>query len=115
LRLFLLPDAHIVGHNEHSLPEVRCADTDSWNHKRRCFVALGLQIRQRLVKSHPHEASNILTNDPSGVELFNNAQHFRPEVASISRPSALSCRGEGLTGETARDEVNVTASANPML
>ena len=35
---------------------------------------------------HSGDASNILTDNPSGPDFVNNAEHFRPEVTLVLSP-----------------------------
>jgi hypothetical protein len=32
---------------------------------------------------HAVEAKHIFTNNPTGLDFFNNTEHFRPEVAAV--------------------------------
>lgn len=58
---------------------------------------------------HSGEASNILTNDPSGPDFVNNTEHFWPEVTVIVCPPPTSCIGKRLAGESSRDDVDASA------
>jgi hypothetical protein len=60
-----------------------------------------------MVEAHADEASNVLSNDPSGPESLNDRKHRIPEVAVIACASALPGRTEGLAGEAAGNKVNV--------
>jgi len=75
------------------------------------FVVQAFQLRTHLSECHIDDASNILANDPTGLDLSNNPKHLRPEEAVIFRSLSLSCGREGLTGEAAREEVNDRVSA----
>jgi hypothetical protein len=110
-RLFLSADTLGVGHNPKSVSSVRGIDGTSWNNKRLAGVARGLQRRKQIVEFQIDDSSNVLANDPSGSEFFNNAQHLRPEVAVICRASALPGVREGLTGEAPGNDVNAPDSA----
>ena len=36
--------------------------------------------------NHSGEASNVLTNDPSGPDFVNSAEHLRPEITCVVCP-----------------------------
>ena len=67
------------------------------------------QRRKYPAFDHCGEASNVLTNDPSGPDFVNSAEHLRPEVTRIVRASSLPCVGKRLAGEAAREDVDFSA------
>lgn len=95
-----------VGHHEDPLASVRGRDGASRKYKRPRLVALACQVSQHVVERQVDEAKHVLTNDPAGPQLGNNAAHFRPEVTVILCASLLPGGGKGLAGEAARDQVN---------
>ena len=58
---------------------------------------------------HSGETSNIFTNDPSGPDFVNNAEHLRPEVTLVLSTATLSSIAERLAGEAAREDVDFSA------
>jgi hypothetical protein len=95
-----------VGHNPDAIPSVRGIDGASWNNNRKRGVTDGFQVRKHAVECHVDDASNVFTNDPSGLGLRNNSAHFRPEVTVILLASALPGVREGLAGEASGKHVN---------
>ena len=55
---------------------------------------------------HSGDSSNVLTNDPSGPDFANSAEHFRPEVTVVVPASPLSGIGERLAGESPGEYVD---------
>ncbi len=98
-----------VSNNPDPIPPVRGTDGASWNNKRPDFVTLGFQFRYDTVEDHTsvpsNEATNVFTNDPSGMSFPYDAKHFRPEMAVILRASALPGCAEGLAGESSRENI----------
>ena len=60
-------------------------------------------------ENHCGDATNILTNEPSGPDFVNASKHLRPEVAVILRASSLAGVTERLAGKTAGEDVDVSA------
>jgi len=85
---------------------VRGVDGASWNNKRLDFVTFSLQVRNTIVESHIDEASNILANDPTGLEFRYNSKHFRPEETLIFLALSLPGAGKRLARESAANKVN---------
>lgn len=79
--------------------------------RRRDFVASGLQTINCFVETHPVEPNNVLTNDPSGLRLFNNAEHVWPEPAVILVAQSLSSVANWLAGEASADEIDPSVLA----
>jgi hypothetical protein len=94
-----------VGQNPDSFPLVRSPDGASRNNKRPAGVAIGFQVSKHLVEFQGDVTSNVLSNDPSGSFLFNNATHCRPEMAVIPRARTLPGMTEGLAGIATSNEV----------
>jgi hypothetical protein len=59
-----------------------------------------------LVEFHIDDSSNIFANDPSGPLLFNNSQHFRPEIAVIIFASSLPAITEWLARKAPCEQVD---------
>jgi hypothetical protein len=76
----------------------------SWNNKRLCFVAFTFQVRQTAVEFHVDNSVNVFRNSPSGPDLGNDTEHFRPEETVIVLASSLPGDGKWRTRETPRDE-----------
>lgn len=72
-----------VCNNPYSVAPMGGLDGASWNNKRLDFVAFAFQVKYTAFELHVDEASNVFTNDPRGPCLFDNAEHFRPEIAVI--------------------------------
>ena len=72
----------------------------SWNIERPAGVPDILQARETIVEFHSDDSSNIFSKDPSWLQLRNNSQHFRPEMAVIDRASLLPGSTERLARET---------------
>lgn len=58
---------------------------------------------------HREEASNVLTNDPSGLYLAYSSEHLRPEVTVIIRSASLSCKAERLAWKAACEDVDASS------
>jgi hypothetical protein len=97
-----------VCENPEAPPNVIRVDGTSRNFKRLHRVTEGFQVRAHLVECQAVEVSNVLTADPSGPQLRDNAAHLRPEVTVVVSPSpaAVRRRAEGLTGESPGEEVD---------
>jgi hypothetical protein len=85
---------------------VRGVDATSRNNKRNCGVACTFQVRKHLVERQIDDPRHIFAKDPSGLELFNNSEHFRPEVTVVFLASALPGDGKGLAGESSGNNRN---------
>lgn len=57
---------------------------------------------------HTDEPSNIFSNDPSGLYFSYSSEHLSPEIAVITRSSALSGNAEGLTGKTSGEDIDLS-------
>jgi hypothetical protein len=55
---------------------------------------------------HSGDSSNILTNDPSGPDFVNSAEHLRPEVTLVLSPPPLSRVGKRLAGKSSCEDVH---------
>lgn len=123
-----------VGNNPHAVALVGRTDGTSRNNKRLDGITRSLEVaadaldgevlllavyviflEERAVAAqvsllcglyHREEASNVLTNDPSGLHLAYSSEHLRPEVAVIVRSASSSGKAEGLTRESACEYVN---------
>jgi hypothetical protein len=95
-----------VANNPNAVSSVSGVNGTSWNNNRLDFVTEVFQIRETTVEFHIDEASNIFTKHPSGLTLFDNVEHCRPEVAVIRRAPSLPGVRKGLTGEPAANKVN---------
>ncbi len=139
IRPLPLSVAVTVGNNPHSVPAVGRADGTSRNNKRLDGVSFTLKTRADGLKGkllseeysfsvnlseqsetasqrkllaglyHREDSSNVFTNDPSGPDFANGAQHLRPEVAVIVRSASLSGAAERLAGESAGKHVDASA------
>jgi len=113
--LLLSSFATAVGNNPDPVSSMRGIDGASWNDKREDFVAKSFQVSAHLFEYHASvdskQAPNIFSDDPSRLELSNNASHFRPEEAVILRSAPSSGLGEGLAGEaTCKDKRAIASS-----
>jgi hypothetical protein len=128
-----------VGHNPDPVSSVRGIDGTSRNNKCLDGVSKRLEVFQYFVEDPSScmmenvsdlsngtavvvhrryvlelenrvDSSNVLTKDPSGACLGNNAAHFWPEVAVICRALALPGMREGLTGKSPSNEGDASVS-----
>ena len=95
-----------VGHNPNSVSSVRGVDGASWNNNRPAGVTFAFQVRKHIVEAHADVPSNILANDPTGPDVFNNSEHLRPEVTVIFRAASEPGLTKGLTWKTAANKLN---------
>lgn len=66
-------------------------------------------VREYPSFDHSGETSNVLTNDPSGPDFVNNAEHLRPEITVVVCPPPTSCVGKRLAWESSREDVDAPA------
>ena len=78
----------------------------SWNNKRLAGVVRTFQVSEHLVECQFDDSSNVFANNPTGLEVFINAEHVWPQVAGISVSELFSCQGKRLAGEAASDEID---------
>jgi hypothetical protein len=97
-----------VGNNPESGSSVGSANSESWNIKRPRGVSRVVQASENFVQAHRSEASNVLSNRPSGPALLDNAQHLRPEVTIVALAESSSSLREWLTGESSHHNVCLT-------
>jgi len=57
-------------------------------------------------KSEPNKSWDVLTNEPSGLNLAKDSLNVIPEPALVVHPSLFSCCAEGLTRESRRDDIH---------
>lgn len=62
-----------------------------------------------VVKSDSNKSRDVFSNDPVGVELVDDAQHFRPQVSVVFFASLFPRNGERLTRESTRDNGGTAA------
>jgi len=101
-----------VGQNETTSPVMVRPDTASWNIKRLDGVAFTFQIGGDEIECHAEETNNVLTTDPSGPSIANDAEHFRPEMTVIGGASLLSHVAERLAREATGYEGNASVSCS---
>jgi hypothetical protein len=65
----------------------------------RLIIGTTLQVNSICGDLQRSDSSNILTNDPSGPCFLYDSEHFRPEMARVSRSSSFPCVGKRLAGE----------------
>ncbi len=53
------------------------------------FKVSTLHFKNARPDPHADEAINVFTNNPSGPDIGNDSEHFRPEVAVILRAASL--------------------------
>jgi hypothetical protein len=85
---------------------VRGIDGTSWNNKRLAGVSFILQVRKHLVECHADDSSNVLTNDPRGLERGYNLEHCRPEITVIRHALSDPGLAEWLARESSGNNVN---------
>jgi hypothetical protein len=89
---------------------MRGADGTSRKYNRLRLVTEGFQVSKTIVECHVDEPKNVLTNDETGSDLVNNADHFRPEVTVIVLASSLPGDTKWLAREPAGDEVDARSA-----
>jgi hypothetical protein len=97
---------NVTGDDEHPLAAVGSSDAASRNHDRPPGVTLCCQRSEHVVERQRDDPRHVLSHDPSGSSLCNDAQHLRPEEAVVPLARALPGDGERLAGKSARDEVD---------
>ena len=137
--LILKSEAIGVGNKPDTVPSVRGTDGTSRNKQRLDGISFTLKIptdglddvflpltvyrlilsEQRGLTSHVsrltglyhlEDATNVLTNDPTGPDLVNGTEHVRPEVTAVLRTSALAGDRKRLAGETSCENVDPSPS-----
>ena len=127
--LTLKSEAIGVGNKPDTVPSVRGTDGTSRNKQRLDGISFTLKITAdglddvflpltvyRLILSeqrgltshvsrlaglyHLEDATNVLTNNPTGPDLVNGTEHVRPEVTAVLRALSPAGNGKGLAGES---------------
>tara|TARA_R100001126_G_scaffold92582_1_gene62524 strand:+ start:107 stop:418 length:312 start_codon:yes stop_codon:yes gene_type:complete len=80
-----------VGDNEDSVSSVLGIDGNSRKYEFPDFIAFSFQARLHIVECHIDEPKNILSNNPSWLDLLDDSKHFRPEVTVIVLASSGPC------------------------
>lgn len=117
-----------VGNKPYPVPPVRGTDGTSRNKQRLDGISFTLKIPAdglddvflplavyRLILSeqrgltshvsrlaglyHREDATNVLTNDPTGPDLVNGTEHVRPEVTAVLRAPSLAGAEKGWQGK----------------
>lgn len=78
----------------------------SRNIKREVFETFAFQVRKHLLEFHRDDARNVLSNDPSGLNLPYDSKHFRPECTVIICAELVPGDTVGLAGESAANKLN---------
>lgn len=123
--LILKSEAIGVGNKPDTVPSVRGTDGTSRNKQRLDGISFTLKITAdglddvflplavyRLILSeqrgltshvsrltwlyHREDSTNVLTNNPTGPDLVNGAEHVRPEVTAVLRAPSLAGNGKRL-------------------
>src|SRR3546814_10099047 len=80
-------------------------------YKRPNVVTFAFQVSLHLLEDQPgiaiNNSANIFRKDPSGTYFANCSKHLRPEVAIVPVSSPLPRVAEGLTGKSARKDINL--------
>ncbi|HEY9559867.1 MAG TPA: hypothetical protein VIR29_03650 [Anseongella sp.] len=75
------------------------------------MVTFAFQVSLHLLEDQPgiaiNNSANIFRKDPSGTYFANCSKHLRPEVAIVPVSSPLPRVAEGLTGKSARKDINL--------
>jgi len=85
---------------------MRGTDGTSRNNNRPDFVTFPFQVSNTIIESHVDETSNVLAKHPSGPDIRNNSQHFRPESTVIRRTFSLPGDTIRLARESPANKVN---------
>jgi len=98
-----------AGHDPDAPPEDRGVDAASRNFKRPPFVAAVFQVSKDSVEDQflVIKARDIFAKHPKGAGSLDEAKHVWPEETVIAIASTLPGKGEGLTGEAAREDREV--------
>ena len=87
-----------------------CADAASRKYECPNGISRLLQVKDRFVEPHIDEVSNIFAKHETGVQLFNNSAHLRPEITGVCKALFCSDGGKGLTREASGYEGNAVLS-----
>jgi hypothetical protein len=79
---------------------VDCPDAASWNIECPAGVTAILQANNTIVECHVNDSRHIFSNNPSGPELLNNPEHFRPEKTVILVALSLPGTTKRLAGKS---------------
>lgn len=138
--LTLKSEAIGVGNKPDTVPSVRGTDGTSRNKQRLDGISFTLKITAdglddvflpltvyRLILSeqrgltshvsrlaglyHLEDATNVLTNNPTGPDLVNGTEHVRPEVTAVFRTLSPAGNGKGLAWKTSREDVDPSPSS----
>ena len=60
---------------------------------------------------HREDATNVLTNNPTGPDLVNGTEHVRPEVTAVLRALSPAGNGKGLAWATSCEDVDPSPSS----
>jgi hypothetical protein len=82
------------------------SDGTSRNSKRPRGVAEDFQVSEHIVECQRDDASNVFANDPRRSRECNNCAHRRPEIAVVVVSLLVTGDAEGLTGESATDNID---------
>lgn len=91
------------GHNGDALTVERGAELTSLETVCPWGVTDLFETFKYVVKSDSNESRDVFANDPVGVELVDDAEHFRPEISVVVGTSLFSSDGEWLTGKSSGD------------
>jgi hypothetical protein len=82
-------------------------DGASWNKKYLLLISFAFQVSQHTVEPHIDVPSNIFCNDPSGPDLLDKSEKFRPEVTVICLAFSLPGNAKWLAGIAPANKSNV--------
>jgi hypothetical protein len=107
--------AEAVGHDEDALASVGRSEVVSTHHERPSGVARLLQIREDRVSAESAEARYVLSDDPTGSEFSDDAEHFGPEPPRVRVAAPRAGNGDGLAGESTDDGVDGSDSVQKLI
>jgi hypothetical protein len=96
-----------ISQDPDSVPAVDGTDGASWYKKCLALIRLTFQVSQHTVEPHIDVSSNIFCNDPSGPDLLDKSEKFRPEVAVIVLAFSLPGNAKWLAGISPANKSNV--------
>lgn len=98
-----------MGQYEEPPPKVRRARFSRSEDAREDRVTHAAKVSGDVPKSQGDMAADVLEEDPSGLDLADDARDLRPEVTGIRRSPTVPGLAERLTGVTGRDEIHAAA------
>ena len=103
-------EASGVGQHEKPLPSVGCSNRLSRKNKDPRLVVETFQVQEDVIQAEAKVSRHVLTHDPAGAKLSNEAPEVGPQVTRILVPAPLACEAEWLAWVASGDEVHLVNS-----